>query len=179
MLKLEYFGIQAPFNIIESTVKRLQPYGENKMLVHVNNNAAKTTSYQNYHDIAVSFIYLKDFKTIKEQVEETITSMAAQIVSDSFQQKYVSVCKEEFSEKVANLSKPHKEEAKSKLSSNLWVVMLAGLINLVINYKKHLKYGLTDEVVNRFIVDFFPNDITLTNKSLWTNSIKNFAFGDK
>ena len=177
MLKLEDFGIQAPFNMMESTVKRLQPYGENKMLVHVNNNAAKTTSYQNYHDIAVSFIYLKDSKTIKEQVEETINSMAAQIVSDSFQQKYVSVCEEGFSEKVANLSKPHKEEAKSKLRSNLWVVMLAGLINPVINYKKHLKYGLTDEAINSFIVNFFPNDVTLPNKSLWPTSIKNFAFG--
>ena len=92
MLKLEDFGIQAPFNMMESTVKRLQPYGENKMSVHVNNNAAKTTSYQNYHNIAVSFIYLKYSKTIKEQVEETINLMAAQIVSDSFQQKYVSVC---------------------------------------------------------------------------------------
>ena len=179
MLKLEDFGIQAPFNMMESTVKRLQPYGENKMLVHVNNNAAKTTSYQNYHDIAVSFIYLKDSKTIKEQVEETINSMAAQIVSDSFQQKYVSVCKELFSKKVANLSKPHKEEAKSKLRSNLWVVMLAGLINPVINYKKHLKYGLTDEAINSFIVNFFPNDVALPNKSLWPTSIKIFAFGGK
>ena len=53
MLKLEDFGIQALFNMMESTVKSLQPYGENKMLVHVNNNAAKTTSYQNYHKIAV------------------------------------------------------------------------------------------------------------------------------
>ena len=103
--------------------------------------------------------------------------MAAQIVSDSFQQKYVSVCKEEFSEKVANLSKPHKEEAKSKLSSNLCVVMLAGLINPVINYKKHLKYGLTDEEINSFIVKFFPNNVALPNKSLWPTSIKNFAFG--
>ena len=84
MLKLEDFGIQAPFNMMESTVKRLQPYGENKMLVHVNKNAAKTTSYQNYHEILVSFIYLKDPKTIKEQVEENINSMASQIVSDSF-----------------------------------------------------------------------------------------------
>ena len=105
--------------------------------------------------------------------------MAAQIVSDSFQQKYVSVCEKRFSEKVANCSKPHKEEAKSKLSFNIWVLMLAGLINPVINYKKHLKYGLTDEAINSFIVDFFPNDVALPNKSLWPTSIKNFAFGGK
>ena len=103
--------------------------------------------------------------------------MAAQIVPDSFQQKYVSVCEERFSEKVANLSKPHKEKAKSKLRSNLWVVMLAGLINPVINYKKHLKYGLTDEVINSFIFNFFSNDVALPKKSLWPTSIKNFAFG--
>ena len=81
------------------------------------------------------------------------------------------MCKD-FFEKVANLNKPHKEEAKSKLRSNLWVVMLSGLINLVINYKNHLKYGLTDESINNFIVKFFPNDTTLPNKSLWSNSIK-------
>ena len=110
-------------------------------------------------------------------MEENINSMAAQIVPDSFWQKYVSVCEEGFSEKVSNLSKPHKEEAKSKLRSNIWVVMLAGLVNSVINYKKHLKYGLTDEAINSFIVNFFPNDVTLPNKSLWPTSIKNFAFG--
>ena len=64
MLKLDGFVIQDPFRMMGSTVKRLQPYGENKVLVHVNNNAAKTTSYQNYHNISVSFIYLKDSKTI-------------------------------------------------------------------------------------------------------------------
>ena len=132
----------------------------------VNNNAEKTTSYQNYHYIAVSFVYLKDSKTIKEQVKETISSMAAQIVSDSFQQKYVNVCEGEFSEKSTNFSKPHKEEAKSKLRSDIWVVILDGLINPVINYKKHLKYGLTDEAIGSFIVNFFPDDVTLPNKSL-------------
>ena len=119
MLKLKDFGIQAPFNMMESTVKRLQPYGENKMLVHVNNNAEKTTSYQNYHNIAVYFIYLKESKTIKEQVKETINLMTAQIASDSFQKKYVSMCEKGFSEKIASFSHPHKEGAKSKLRSNL------------------------------------------------------------
>ena len=65
MLKLKDFGIQAPFNMMESTVKSLQPYRENRMLVHVNNNAAKTTSYQNLHNLSVSFLYLKVNKVIK------------------------------------------------------------------------------------------------------------------
>ena len=103
--------------------------------------------------------------------------MAAQIVSDSFQKKYICVYEEGFSEKVANLRKLHKEEAKSKLRSNLWVVMLADLINPVISYKKHLKYGLTDEAISSFIVNFFPDYVTLPNMSLWSSFINNFAFG--
>ena len=79
MLKLEDFGIQAPFNMMKSTVKSLQPYGENKMLVHVNKNAAKAveifvlwwyTLWNTIYTYSVNALSL--FWTSKVQIEKLL-----------------------------------------------------------------------------------------------------------
>ena len=104
--------------------------------------------------------------TVMEQMKSEIKKVIDCILSDAFQGMYIDMCKMMVSDKMANLSKSHRNTNQNEFKGNLWINMFAGFTCPQIVFKKHLKHGLTNKEVELMLPKLFLANNSLSAQSL-------------
>ena len=156
-------------------LKRSQPFGESKPLLH---NASNTQGKAFYHELLATWVKKRNNVTIQQQVQDFLDNVAVHIMKPSFQKLFYKIVSIVHPNKLYLNYKPLDQLDNQAVNQSLWVHLLAGLKNPCIKYSNCLKDLLIDTEINYALPQFFSAGHIMLPQENWSIDFQNFAVGD-
>ena len=152
-------------------LKRAQPFGENRALVHANQEKLEGTTP---HQFLAVWMEKKEGVTIEQQVNEFLANIAEDIMTLAFQQQFHKMVSFVHPNKLHLSYKSMDKMKNHEITQSLWVHFLAGLKKPNIMHCNRLRKLLVDEQIHRYLPDFiFENPDRTCHLD-----VNEFAFGE-